>query len=67
MSKNFEVIDIKPKNNLVIDTKPKIIEISRPIETEQAYSVTVNAGQWMGFLNFTYPTTFTVTTYKAGE
>lgn len=57
----------KPKLDINIDAKPKMINTMQPIEQEQFYTVTVNAGQWMGFLNFTYPTTFTVTTNKSGE
>jgi len=76
MSRNQEVIDTKPKNNLVIDSrplnsqvldsKPKMINTMQPIETEQFYSVTVNAGQSMGLLlALTYKEGFTVTSSKA--
>ena len=56
MSKNFEVIDVKPKNSLVIDTKPKMINMTQPVEQEQMYSVTIGAGMYMGIPVITYPT-----------
>ena len=65
MSKNAEIIDVIPTGKAQ-DQLPKMRNVITPVETEQQYSVTINAGQWMGFLNFTYPTSFTVTTSKAG-
>lgn len=54
------------KNREVIDVKPSMKEISRPVETEQYYSVTIKAGQAMGLLlALTYKTGFTVMSSKA--
>ena len=66
MSKNQSVIDIKPRNNLVLDIKPKMKEMTIPIEQERFYSVTVNAGQSMGLLlTLTYKEGFTNLSPKA--
>ena len=59
MSKNQEVIDIKPNNNSVLDTKPKMINIMQPVEQEQMYSITISAGMYLGIPDITYPTTQT--------
>lgn len=53
------------RNQSVTDIAPKMQGMTQPIETEQFYSVTVNAGQSMGLLlALTYKTGFTVTSSK---
>ena len=48
----------------ILDSKPKVGKIDSETVDKQ-YSVTAVAGQWMGFLLWTYPVGFTVTTPKA--
>jgi len=53
------------KNLDIIDIKPKMVEIPQPLDSEQFYTMTIKAGQWMGFLLFTYPAQLTVSSSKA--
>ena len=48
----------------ILDSKPKVGKIDSETVDRQ-YTMTINAGQWMGFLLFTYPAGFTVTSRKA--
>mgnify|MGYP003395663342 CR=1 FL=1 len=55
MSKNINVIKVMANNNLVIDSKPKMINPMQPIEQERMYSITITAGMYMPLPILTYP------------
>ena len=57
----MDIIDAKPKNEVVLDYKPKVL-INRPL-AYQYYSSTITKGMPMGLLlALTYPTTVTFQT-----
>lgn len=49
-----DVLDIKPTNSLVIDTKPKMV-IQPGERGIQLYQITITAGMWMPIPILTYP------------
>jgi hypothetical protein len=60
------LIDAKPTSSKVVDTKPTVGGIDSSI-TDKLYTVNIAAGEWMGFLNFTYPFAITgIITNKEG-
>ena len=64
IAKSGAIILIKPNNNSVLDTKPKMINIMQPVEQEQMYSITISAGMYLGIPDITYPTTQTFNSSK---
>lgn len=59
--KNELILDYKPKNTLILENKPKITTDKR--FTDQIYPSTINKGEPMGLLlALTYPNTFSFTT-----
>lgn len=60
MSKNQEVLDTRPKNNLVLDSKPKMINAMQPVDNYQIYTYVQTVGMYMGIPGMTYTVAGTV-------
>ena len=59
MPKNLQVVDIKPKTDLIINAKPKN-DATRTEFTNQLYEQVLTAGMYMGIPPHTYPSAGTV-------
>ena len=66
MPKNLDIVDVKPKSDVVYDYKPKNDARSGLITTDQLYTMNISAGQPMGLLlALTYKEAFTVISSKS--
>lgn len=59
------VVSETPTLKSISGESPNLSQAQSPTETERFYNVTIQAGQWMGFLSYTYPETLIVSTSKS--